>query len=139
MEATPEHIAKFVFYDEPKVARSINLQLEEGDNEYVFQLILNVLLEGLYIKYGSEFDINQLNDDILHKLNEYMKSIGFSLKRHANKQGHCYCKIVRINLEKPYMFVVDKHQKQKNDFIERKNLTDYYIDLGNSQLNFTHY
>jgi hypothetical protein len=134
-------IAKKIFMNDPKAPFTIRLGLEEVDHEYVFQIILNILLEGLYIKFGSNFDIGQLNVDILCHLNQYMNSMGFQLNKHADKEGHCYCDLIKLNNQgsEKYIFVVNKHQLVKNDMIERKNLTEYYINIGEAQLNFSFY
>lgn len=139
MESSVEDIAKFVFSTEPKQENTIKLIPDEADLEYIFEMILNLLLEGLYILYGSNFDIQQLNTEIISRLNEYMKSMGFIMEYHTTKGGHCYCDLKKLMDDgKPYVFFIDRHQKRKNEFIERKKLTDYYVNLGNgAQLNFS--
>ena len=131
-----QEIAKQIFANPPKPPHTIRLGLEEVDNEYVFQTLLTILLEGLVIKFGSEFDINKLSPEILIHLNEYMKSIGFIITKHTGKDGCCYC---NFNVNNPRIFGMDVHQVRKNEIIEREKLSEYYINLGDSQLNFDHF
>lgn len=132
----PAQIAEKIFNENPKKPNTIQLGVDEIDDEYVFELLLNILLEGIFVKYGDEFKPDYLTIDKLEKLNEYMKSMGFTVKKHYNKSGHAYC---RFNEENPRIFSIDRHQLRKNQIIKREKITDYYIDLGEFQLNFDHY
>lgn len=133
----PQQIAQAIFSNNPKEPNTIKLGLDESDNEYVFELMLNILLEGIYVKFGTNFNIKSLTIEVITLLNEYMKSMGFTISNHQDKEGHCYCKLDRSRDR--YGFSIDKHQLRKNEFIERKKLTDYYINIGESQLNFDFY
>lgn len=131
-----QDIARQIFSTDPKQSHTVRLGLEEIDNEYIFQTLLNILLEGLYVKFGDGFDINNLTPEILIHLNEYMKSMGFIITKHINKEGRSYC---NFNKNRPRVFIMDVHQVRKNEIIEREKLSEYYIDLGESQLNFDHF
>lgn len=132
----PAQIAEKIFSVEPKEPKTIRLGLEEADHEYVFELMLNILLEGIFVKYGEGFKPEYLTVEVLSTLNEYMKSMGFIVNKHFDKGGHAYC---NFNIENPRIFSIDKHQLRKNQIIERNKLTDYYIDLGEFQLNFDYF
>ena len=143
MEEFPENtesagcqdISKQIFSIPPKPPNTIRLGLEEGDNEYIFQTILTILLEGMYVKFGKDFNINELTPEILIHLNEYMKSMGFIITKYNDKEGHCYCNFNKGNPP----FIMDVHQVRKNEIIERVKLSEYYINLGESQLNFDYF
>lgn len=130
METQIEDIAKYIFTLEPKNPNSIQLLSDEVDNEYIFEMLLNLLLEGLYILYGNTFNISDLNENILMKLNTYFHSIGFSIQAFSDKKEDCFCHVIKTDFEKPFIFVLNFNNKTYN------NLSDYYVDLGDTQLNF---
>ena len=128
-------IAMQLFSGLPKGPCTIQLSFEEVDNEYIFQTLLTILLDGLYIIYGENFDINNLTPEIIIHINEYMKSIGYIITKYINKEGHCYCTFRKGIIP----FIIDKHQYEKNRIIERNKISEYYINLGKYQLNFDFY
>lgn len=133
-------IAEYIFSKEPTLPGTIQLGMDETDHEYVFQTLLNILLEGLYVLFGSDFTMTDLTPELLQLLNQYMKSMGFIVNKHLDKEGHCYCDIAQkeTGLDKRYVFLVNKHQLRKNQIIIRKNLTEYYVNIGQCQLHFAY-
>lgn len=82
---SPKGIARVIFTEEPAPALSKQLILEEGDNEIIFEILLNIFLEGLVIKKC----INKLNsnkyrlaitEDMFVKFKQYFRSLGFDIR-----------------------------------------------------------
>lgn len=76
-----QDIAHKIFGDNIKCENSINMQFDEEDLEYIFQVIVNIYLEGLKIK-GFAFYVNdtlnlKLDYESLNIMSQYMKSIKF--------------------------------------------------------------
>lgn len=130
-------IARFIFNDEPRPVKSFQIQTDEADNEYTFQLVISLLLEGLTVLYGTEFDINLLTDSIFVKLNEYLNSFGFTLQKHFGKAEQSYCRIDRNPFTNKYLFVIPAEKVTEMNEI-KENLSDYMIDLGDFQLSINY-
>jgi len=100
--SNPKDIAKILFNDVYKSKNSINLNLNETDLEYIFQVIVNIYIEGLlirnyvFIKNGEiKFNLDKSNINIM---NHYMNSIGFNSFMEINSfdetiYQHRYCSI----------------------------------------------
>lgn len=135
-ELSFEDLAMYIFSNPPKGPLSIQIQLTEADPEYVFQLLLNTLLEGLYILYGNIFDFTVMNDFVFDLLNSYMNSFGFEIEKSNSHNNKPYCKLGRIYGvdKKPYKFLITKEHFQNQQ--QRHYLHDFYIDTGEFLLNF---
>lgn len=89
-------IAKKIFQNEARPKGSLMLQLEDSDNEYIYQIILTLVLEGLYIKgYVKDGDINMTNNEFIDFI-KYIESIGFKL--HYDKSE--YSEYISLTEEK---------------------------------------
>lgn len=137
-ELSVSKIAEFIFVNDPKPKHSIQLISDEADSEYIFELLLNILLEGLYVLYGPDFDINNISFGIFLKLNQYLNSIGFKINKYDNKKNMSYCTIKKTNdKHKPYIFVINI------EYINNLNINeklDYYlINIGTYQISFDYF
>ena len=114
-----------VFSNPPKPNNSIQLQTEDADNEYLFQLLINILLSSLIYKNYIN-DIKNINPNKLFEIKEYFKSFGFdiiisNINDLESKNTDYYCEIQYlgndkykfINLSNPYLkeFVFEASQK----------------------------
>ena len=124
-------IAQHIFVGEPKEPFSIRLLSEHVDHEYVFTMISNLLLEGLYIMYGTMLDVTKLTDVEFVKINEYMKSFGFSMEKKFGKENESYCYMAKTPYkDRPYVFVISNQQLES----KKTDISEYYINIGEFQL-----
>lgn len=150
---TPEELAQALFSKPPQAARSCQLLLDNVDNEYVFELLLNILLEGVDVLYGKESDITDVNDKIYFELKEYFQSLGFNLTLYTEERGedvktifftdlsndNYYCQVKKNDYPEyfvQYTLRHNGHEKYKkkyrmsmnyrNNTIERKSLSNYH-------------
>lgn len=68
-----------VFTKSPQPKKSCNLELNECDNEYIFQLLLNILMEGICVLNDENMEFDNMTDKHKFKLNEYMESLGYTV------------------------------------------------------------
>jgi hypothetical protein len=147
----PSTLAQTLFASPLRPVNSCQLQLDECDDEYIFQLLLNVLNEGIVIKYGENADLGQVNDQIKQTLNDYMNSIGFNVfitKEKRKEDVHqllftdvsdeaYYCIIKKNDYPDYFLNFAQEHSghdKHGEKFkfilnlkkIERNNLNEYY-------------
>ena len=78
-EHTPEDIAKILFSKEPQAKNTCQLLLDQVDNEYIFELLLNILLNGIDILFGKDINLDDVNEGSISLLNLYMESLGYKL------------------------------------------------------------
>ena len=157
---TPEGLAQTLFSKPPQAAKSCQLILDNVDNEYVFELLLNVLLEGVDVLYGKDSDIADVNDIVYYQLKEYIASLGFNLNLDIKENDENVDKLIFTDLSKedyycqikkndfPDYFIEytirhnghDKYKKKyrmsmnyRNHSIERNNLVDYYSIFFNDK------
>lgn len=124
-EFSPKEIAQFIFSDMPN--DTINkLQLIENDIdcEYIFQILINILLEGIEIK-GYLYK-NFISQDDIYILNQYMNSLGFTLHMKSfDSSNNIYCfALYDPNLK----FIINKnfeHSDQLNQY--KCQYLDYII------------
>lgn len=145
-EFTPEKLAEQIFSKKPKPKKSCQLILDQVDDEYVFELLLKILSNGINVLYGNEANISNIveSPEIKIILNEYFESMGFKLlidimDNNLDKDNTHYCEI-KISDFPDYFIEYTKqnsgHSKYgnkyrfilngKNSFIERNSLLDYY-------------
>jgi len=137
MDDPPEtsigELAVFVFSGEPRPPLSIGLMTDETDNEYIFSALSELLLEGLYVLYGDNFKLEQISTNVIATLNEYMKSIGFTLSACHTKSDECYSYIANIE-NVPYFFILTPFARRP------EALKDFYININDiCQLSFDFY
>lgn len=133
-EGGVKELAQLLFTNEPKSPNTIQIVPEEADANFIFEILCNVLLEGMYIMYGREFDVGKITPEVIYKMNDYMKSMGFEVKMYYTKQEECYSQLVYLGEEYGYIFV------QYKDAEEKDNLSEYYINVSNlCQLGFEFY
>lgn len=95
-----DEFVNFIFSSPPKPPCSFNVNIE---NESKFPVLLKILLDGAKKLYGqvAPQDISERQYDIL---NEYMESIGFSIKYNYTVDENDNNKITHINVWfVPYM------------------------------------
>jgi hypothetical protein len=104
----PKEIAKILFSENLKNTNSICLDLEEFDFEYVFQILINIFIEGLLIKKFVYFENNELvinmESSNIFIMNQYMNSI--KIKSYVeisefdnNEFQNRYCTVKILNKE----------------------------------------
>jgi hypothetical protein len=76
---SPKDIAEVIFYGKPSGYNANKLVLNEDDKEYTFQILLNILLEGMKIK-GMVHDLSiDFEDDDIALMKLYMRSLGYDV------------------------------------------------------------
>ena len=85
VEIDLEDLALKVFTKLPSGPKSINVMFEDLGLKELFEALLTFLVTGLKIRFPSEedsekVDLHLLTEDDLRKINQYMNSIGFSVK-----------------------------------------------------------
>lgn len=85
-------IAEQIFNDEPKSPNSIQLQLEErtadfaeqdGFENFLFNILYLITFRGMQILYGHK-NVLFLTEKQYEKINDYVKSYGYTLHVNAN-------------------------------------------------------
>lgn len=94
VEIDLEDLAFKVFTKLPTPPKSINVMFEDLGLKDLFEALLTFLVTGLKIRYPSEennekVDLHLLKEDDLKKINEYMNSIGFSVRIDIFNLGEC--------------------------------------------------
>ena len=85
VEIDLEDLAEKVFTKLPSEPKSINVMFEDLGLKELFEALLTFLVTGLKIRYPSsenaeKVDLHLLTERDLKKINQYMNSIGFSVK-----------------------------------------------------------
>lgn len=85
VEIDLEDLAEKVFTKLPSEPKSINVMFEDLGLKELFEALLTFLVTGLKIRYPSsenpeKVDLHLLTEQDLKKINQYMNSIGFSVK-----------------------------------------------------------
>lgn len=147
-EATPKDIAIAIFSEEPKPKKSIQFLSDEADHEYIFEVLLTILFEGIYctgtFAVMDDGEIN-INDTKVFKLKEYFWSFCFDVNLSVHTIDELkvaswdiddrYCSI-SVNMEN-YKFYLRPSDKK------REKLEDYFgLILGNDKvykIDFSYY
>jgi hypothetical protein len=72
----------FVFKNEPKPIKSINLEFETDNLKELFENLLDIFTQGMKIHYGNEtgiVDLSSLTQDNIINFNKYFNSFGIQL------------------------------------------------------------
>ena len=72
----------FVFKNEPKPIKSINLEFETDNLKELFENLLDIFTQGMKIHYGNELgnvDLSSLTQDNIINFNKYFNSFGIQL------------------------------------------------------------
>lgn len=72
----------FVFKNEPKPIKSINLEFETDNLKELFENLLDIFTQGMKIHYGNErgnVDLSSLTQDNIINFNKYFNSFGIKL------------------------------------------------------------
>lgn len=72
----------FVFKNEPKPIKSINLEFETDNLKELFENLLDIFTQGMKIQYGNEtgiVDLSSLTQDNIINFNKYFNSFGIKL------------------------------------------------------------
>ena len=75
----------FVFKNEPKPIKSINLEFETDNLKELFENLLDIFTQGMKIHYGNELgivDLSSLTQDNIINFNKYFNSFGIKLLIH---------------------------------------------------------
>jgi hypothetical protein len=85
VEIDLEDLALKVFTKLPSGPKSINVMFEDLGLKELFEALLTFLVTGLKLRYPSaenneKVDLHLLTEEDLKTINEYMNSIGFSVK-----------------------------------------------------------
>ena len=108
-----------IFSKPPEEKNSIQLQLDYADNEYIFQLLLNILLSA--IKFKGYSSINELNNNQLIELKSYFNSFGFDIItsniNNINEYNY-YCYMIYVE-NNEFKFI------KKSNFIHSDNIETY--------------
>lgn len=119
-ELSPKEIAIKLFSNEPKEPCSIFIYSDDADLELIFQILVTVLMEGIFTIY-SESKLNLKNFDntisnLKPFLDTYINSLGFSfnmktydLEDSKNYDGY-YC-IIKLKDNYPLEFELAKNKE----------------------------
>jgi hypothetical protein len=160
-EVSSEQIAEFIFSKPPQEPCTIQIFADENDDEYIFQLLLNIFMEGLAKNYNNldNIDLGKFSENFdkhIPILEKFIHSVGFNLKiekldrTNENKEhfDDYYCRVglrqvdwfdfQRLHIEKNYHFFVN-HRNIFRDLagvqnvnpIVRTCLPDYYAIFYN--------
>jgi len=143
---SPESIALILFSDDPKPENSIQLELENTDPTFIFEILITILMEGIQKKYGDLKKINYdtFNENLLLNLIPYFKSIGFNInikkydKKNKEDYKDYYCKVILNDsmwdqffemkkIEKDYHFFINPSFVYNNNFNELKQVRSIFI------------
>lgn len=138
-------IAEKIFLDSPKPKQSIQLELDNSDNNTVFELLVLFIMEGITVKYDNEdfdklnnLDDNELYDKIYFKFREYLQSIGFNIVLKINPfENLHFSNTPSFYPSKKYdinfcTFIVKKHENnhiflEYNEVLKSIDLKDYIL------------
>ena len=123
MEYSPKSIAENIFSNDPSEPNTNQLILEEGDNEFVFEILVNILLEGLKLKNYFNLEILKnskiknfvelvsnnyilnINEKDTINLYKYFLSLGFIIKIEVINYNE-YIKLTNENYKNRYCSIL---------------------------------
>lgn len=97
---------EFIFSNEPKSVKSIDLKFENSNIKNLFEDLLDIFTKGMNLKYGknNKVDLSLLNENNIEQFNKYFNSFGFKLNIHIepynfiNSSKYEYMKYDKINI-----------------------------------------
>ncbi len=153
---TPAEIGKQLFSMPCKPPNSFQLITEEADSEYVFQILLNIFLEGLIVRGHvdllSESKVELLPKD-LKVIQEYMQSVCFNVEVETkpmteDEDTDYYCQIVPLLLNDEVVFrhlLNDDFNSEEEDWSSFEHLNKYVaifpsvMDVNGEKVQICHY
>lgn len=118
--SSPEDIAKYIFAGDACPPNSIDMGLEEGDYEYIFEILLSVLMEGIEHMFGKDAELTMINQDILATINERLSSIGFTV-------------YYITETTEPEQVKSTRYKGDHYCLIRKNDLPDYFIQYANNR------
>jgi hypothetical protein len=128
-----KEVAVILFTKQPRPPHTIRIRLEGMEIEHMFEVLFSIFLEG----YRMLFTVQRaMGFDELSTINEYMKSIGFIVKRHHTKKEISFCRYnyPRSSDEPPTITLLPHRHELTLDC-----LSDFYVDMTDYQLNMSQY
>ena len=131
-EITHDNLARVLFGADPKEECSVDISLDEVDTAYVFELLLNLLFEGLDIVYGglNNVDIGKINGDRILALNPWFKSVKFRVvvdefnRKDVGMYDDYYCRVYLRKMNQ-VLFEVKKFKKSFHFILNGKNMHNF--------------
>lgn len=76
-----DNFISFIFNNEPKSIKSINLEFQTNNLKDLFEDLLDIFTQGMIIKYGvnNKVDLSKLNEQNIINFNKYFNSFGINL------------------------------------------------------------
>tara|TARA_Y100000389_G_C17276292_1_gene420579 strand:- start:125 stop:538 length:414 start_codon:yes stop_codon:yes gene_type:complete len=77
-----DNFIEFIFKNEPKPIKSINLEFETNNLKELFENLLDIFTQGMKIHYGNDrgnVDLSSLTTDNIINFNKYFNSFGIKL------------------------------------------------------------
>lgn len=97
---------EFIFSNEPKSIKSIDLKFENTNLKNLFEDLLDIFTKGMKLKYGKndKVDLSSLTKHNIEHFNKYFNSFGFELNINIepfdiiNGNKYEYMKYDKINI-----------------------------------------
>lgn len=143
IECDTESIAHNLFSKEPHPEGSIGILSDNASEKFmIFEILLNIYMEGLLLVYGSvdKIDLKNMNEEDMERFNPYFKSMGFkyTVKKYSRDESDqyekYYCRVIMRDhlystffemksIEKDFHFLLNGNYLEENENeSELKNL-----------------
>jgi len=127
LTGTPRELAYLIFKSDPRPPLSNQLYLDETDNEFIFQVLLNIFLNGLLIKESlirktpeNKYSL-VMTEDMFIKFKLHFRSIGFDIN-YKVKEFNEYVSLTDDDYKYSYCRI---YVKEDFNFIFGVNLNFY--------------
>jgi hypothetical protein len=112
-QKTPYEIAQDIFTKEPlkPFSKSIELSNTNEDVSYLFEIILNIMMEGMEILTGGldKTDFTNFNKELILIMNPWLASLGLKVNVQLETETiDYYCKIIINNDDWKHFFNLKK-------------------------------
>lgn len=136
IESNIPELAERIFSVNPYPPCSIGLELDidassndsseisSEKTQTVFEILANILLCGIKIKYGEHQDPKRLNEKQIETLQAYMRSLGFTIS------------ITTFDLREKD--VIDAYDDQERETYKPTDLEYYRLRMADQELNLLH-
>lgn len=101
-----------------------NENLSSEKTQTVFEILANILLCGIKIKYGEHQDPKRLNEKQIETLQAYMRSLGFTIS------------VTTFDLREKD--VIDAYDDQERETYKPTDLEYYRLRMADQELNLLH-